>query len=57
MLHQVGLLLLLSLPGLVALLDVLDQLERSVQVGAGGAQLARFLDVGASESSRKDDPR
>ena len=57
MLHQVGLLLLLSLPGLVALLDVLDQPERGVQVGAGGAQLARFLDVGASEGSRKDDPR
>ena len=57
MLHQVGLLLLLSLAGLVALLDVLDQPERGVQVGAGGAQLARFLDVGASEGSRKDDPR
>ena len=47
--NEVGLLLLLGLPGLVLLLNLLDQPEGRVQVGAGGRQLARFLLVGAAE--------
>ena len=46
---EVSLLLLLGLPRLVLLLDLLDQPEGRVQVGAGGGQLAGFLLVGAAE--------
>ena len=46
LLDQVRLLLLLGLTGLVVLLDVLDQLEGRVQVGARGRVLTGLLDVG-----------
>ena len=48
LLHEIGLLLVLGLPGLVLLLDVLDEAEGSVQVGAGGADLAGLSHVGAA---------
>ena len=48
MLHQVRLLLLLGLALFVRLLNVLDQPERVVQVGARRAYLARLADVGGS---------
>ncbi len=50
LLHEVSLLLLLGLPGLVPLLDVLDEPEGSVQVGGRGADLARLTNVRAAVS-------
>ncbi len=51
LLDEVGLLLLLGLARLVLFLDLLDQPEGSVQVGAGCADFARLFDVGASVSA------
>ena len=50
LLHEVSLLLLLGLPGLVPLLDVLDEPEGSVKVGGRGADLARLPHVRAAVS-------
>ena len=49
LLNEVSLLLFLGLPRLELLLDLLDQPEGRVQVGAWGSQFARFLLVGATE--------
>ena len=54
LLNEIRLFLFFGLSRLVLLLDVLDQPESSVQVGAGGAQLAGFLDVCTSESPNNE---
>ena len=54
LLDQVRLLLLLGLTGLVVLLDVLDQLEGRVQVGARGRVLTGLLDVGCPTKKKKN---
>ncbi len=52
LLHQVSLFLLFRLPGLILLLDVLNQPECGVQVRAGGADLTWLTNVSAAVSPK-----